>query len=58
MTEYTCKATIDGVKFEFLTMGAVTVPQAYQQFEEYLAELDDSRVLAIASHTEFERTEM
>lgn len=58
MTEYICKATIDGHKFEFETLGAVTIPEAYKQFEEYLAELEDSRVLAIASHTEFERYEM
>ncbi|CAA0365358.1 hypothetical protein ALT721_800028 [Alteromonas alvinellae] len=57
MTEYLCKATIDGKNFEFETMGAVTVPQAYQQFEEYLHE-QEHRVLAIASHTEFERFEM
>lgn len=57
MTEYLCKATIDGRKFEFETMGAVTLMQAVSQFEEYLLE-EEHRVLAIASHSEFERYEM
>lgn len=57
MTEYLCKAIIDGTQYEFETIGAVTVPQAYEQFDSYLLE-EKHAVLAIASHTEFERIEM
>ena len=57
MTEYLCKAIIDGTQYEFETLGAVTVPQAYEQFDSYLLE-EKHAVLAIASHTEFERIEM
>ncbi|WP_269519509.1 hypothetical protein [Alteromonas sp. BMJM2] len=59
MTEYLCKAVFEEHSFQFETMGAVTILQAYEQFSEYLFEqTEDSRVLAVARHVEFERIEM
>lgn len=33
-----CSATIEGDKYELLTMGAVTQSQAFQQFEKFCLE--------------------
>ncbi|WP_370242874.1 hypothetical protein [Marisediminitalea sp.] len=37
MTEFDCLAIIDDKEYEFLTMGAVTVVDAMNQFCDYLS---------------------
>lgn len=38
MKDFMCSATIEGDKYELLTMGAVTQSQAFQQFEKFCLE--------------------
>jgi len=36
MTEYYCEATVNQTNYQFQTLAAVTVNQAYSQFDKYL----------------------
>ncbi|QPG06939.1 hypothetical protein IT774_07500 [Salinimonas marina] len=54
MTEYLCKAVIDGQQIEFETLGAVTLTQAIDQFDTYLS-MEHHLVMALSAKCEFTR---
>jgi hypothetical protein len=54
MTEYICTAVVNEQKYEFITCAAVTIPQAYEQFDNFLIE-EHSAVIELATSLKFKR---
>ena len=57
MTEYECVAEVDGQHYSLVTMGAVTVNQAYKQFDAFLLQ-EHAVVIEVASSVAFERIDV
>ena len=56
MTEYQCRALIDGDKFELLTVGCHTLTQAHLRFDLYCHEMGGQ--LDLADCVSYEKIEV